>query len=802
MAETYTPPFEKYGLEAPEAASPPVESGQGEHTPPTTPDAPQEGYTPPWQKYGMSDPLSHAPAKDDTETIARTAEQKFIESAAKPKKPTLSWVEQVGRAAFFDLTDKATAALVHRNLREQHPDLSYEQTLRMVRGVLDEEQSTSADIAGMLTPGVGVGKAVAGAGRLGLSAVQKTGVAKGAMRWAARNPKLAGVIQTAAEGAGGGVAFEAIRSATENAVDSEAGLDTESVIDATLTGGIVGGLLAPPVQGAARMAGEGVKAAVGYVGRMLGATGPQAAQATQRVLRAAARPGETMDVTLARLQASAQDFAVANGRAPALAEIMPVEAVEDIAGIARHYKGLDQRARELSDEQIGEVVGSFDSFLNAGAKLKDTSTIKKQANRMFSSLMRRHGNVPVTVPDDSLDVLARNTDWLEQQVKAGSPAAKEIKSVVEARDGIGKLRRKFNDLAGRQNVAVMRQEVADLKEELATLIRERVEGGEVDASEEAVLGVLVKYRDAVTNAVAKAEEAGRATMNTDEFLPVLRNAEMVLDRYNRDGLKVRLSDVNMLRAAASDHAFTETDAAKRQIARAINGAVSQIGKDEIPMYGRVVDTFSKAMTRMEAQAAGRAAVRGSESAENLGVLAESGLTPKGKQIGPERITAVREGATEGAKLELRGAARGTRREVASATRKISDSDEIKNAIRAVAPKEADAIIERSAQVSKSIDNLEALASVKSPSSLNSDQQAAKMVLEGIVAHRLGGAALAQLGAWLFTRARIPRGTATKVIEMLADPGQSDKALAYMVRRKVNMAGFVGAVVAELERTSR
>ena len=77
-----------------------------------------------------------------------------------------------------------------------------------------------------------------------------------------------------------------------------------------------------------------------------------------------------------------------------------------------------------------------------------------------------------------------------------------------------------------------------------------------------------------------------------------------------------------------------------------------------------------------------------------------------------------------------------------------------------------------------------------------------MVLEGIVAHRLGGAALAQLGAWLFTRARIPRGTATKVIEMLADPGQSDKALAYMVRRKVNMAGFVGAVVAELERTSR
>lgn len=799
MAETYTPPFEKYGLAAPSTTPPAVAEAAQEE-----PGAPAPGYTPPWKKYGLSDPSSTEPVTDDTETVARAAEQKFIESAAKPKRPTLSWIEQVGRAAFFDLTDMATAKLVQRQLQAEHPDLTYAQTLRMVRGVLEEEQSTSADIAGMLAPGLGVGKGVAAAGKGIASAVTKTGVAKGAMRWAARHPKLAGVIQTAAEGAGGGAAFEAIRASTENAIEQSAGLagDNESVIDATLTGGIVGGLLAPPVQGAARVAGEGLRGAMGYIGRMLGATGPQSAQATQRILRAAARPNETPDVTLERLQASARDFAAANGRAPALAEILPAEAVEDIAGIARHYKGLDQRARELSDAQIDDVVGSFDGFLNSGAKLKDTSTIKGQANRMFSSLMRRHGNTPVSVPDDSLEVLARNTDWLEQQVKAGSPAAKEIKSVVEARDGIGKLRRKFNDLAGRQNVAVMRREVADLKEELETLIRERVEGGEVDASEEAILGVLVKYRDAVTNAVAKSEEAGRATMNTDEFLPVLRNAEMVLDRYSRDGLKVRLSDANMLRSAASDHAFNETDAAKRQIARAINGAVSQIGKTELPRYGQVVDTFSKAMTRMESQAAGRAAVKGAESAENLGVMTGSGLTPKGKQVGAERIPALREGAQEGAKLELRGAARGTRRDVAATTRKISESDEIKAAIRAVAPKEADAIIERSSQVSKSIENLEALASVKSPSSLNADQQAAKMVLEGVVAHRLGGAALAQLGAWLFTRARIPRGTATKVIEMLADPDQSDKALSYMVRQKVNMAGFVGAVVAELERTSR
>lgn len=728
------------------------------------------------------------------------------------------WLNQVGRAAFFDVPDGIMAKQIYADLKDKHPGLTEADVLKLVKARNEAQQSMSADVAGFLAPGLGVGKAVTVAGRAAGAAATRAGLTQGAMKWAASHPWLSKFLTVSAEGAGGGALFEAVRESTDQAVNASVGgrVDPEDIVDATITGGVVGALLAPPLQGATNAAISGVRAVgnspvfsgvVNWAARTLGLQEPQAVQAAELLLKSARHADESLEQTAERLGASVQAFKAEHGRAPALAEVMAKEQVEDISNVIRHYGGLDQRVTDLTDRQIGVAIQSFDDMLRSGGRLKDTSTIEYQADRMFNTLMRRYGKTEVDVPDDTLEVLAANTDWLMQQVKAGNMAAKEVKRVVDARTSIGKLRRKFDDLAGRQNVAVLRSEVADMQEELATLVREAETGGQVPMSEMAELKSLIRYRDALVNALAKSEAAGKATMATDDLLPVLRNAETILAKYERDGLKVRLSDANMLRRTASRHANSEADAAKRDIARSINNVVSQIGKAEVPRYGDVVRLYSLAQTRSEAQAAGRAAVRGSESPENLGVWVRQGRSPEGVTAGPERLPAVRQGAEEGAKLDILKATQGTRREARQLTGTLGDeastgSRRVQEGLGIVTPRDAGRIVSEAGQVSRSIDNLEALARVKSPSSLSEAEAHAKELAEVMVSGRLGGAALAGLAARLYTRFRIPRGVAKRTLEMLADPEQGAQAVLYLARHGVDLGEFYGAIAAELERTAK
>lgn len=782
-----------------------------------TPAAPGTDAGKPWE--GLTDvqvvqdvPVDQSGISD--EMAAEFARASKAQADAAPSQGFMGWLNQVGRAAFLDVGDRLEAKMVYDRLKDKHPGLTEADVYKLVNARNEAQQSMSADVAGFLAPGLGVIKGVRAGGLAAQTAGRSVGITQGAMKWAASHPVLSKFLRVSAEGASGGALFEAVRESTDQAVNASVGgrVDPQDIIDATITGGVVGALLAPPLQGATNAAISGVKAlgnspalsgVVNWTARTLGLQEPQAVKASETLLRAARRPGEELEQTAARLSASAQAFKAQHGRAPALAEILPNEQVEDIANIVRHYSDLDQRVRELTDQQIDTAIRGYESAATSGVPLKDTSTIEYQADRMFNALMRRYGRTAVDVPDDTLEVLARNTDWLTQQVKAGNEAAKAVKRVVDARTSIGALRRQFSILKGKENVSIMRQEVADIREELATLIRDQELAGDVPMSEMAELASLARYKDAITNAVAKAEAAGQSTMAANDLLPILQNAELVLQKYQRDGLKVSLSDANYLRRAASKHANTEADAAKRDIARSINDAVSRVGRAEVPRYGRVVRLYSDAMTRSEAQTAGRAAVRGAESPENLRVWVNQGRSPKGVQTGTGRMPSVQRGAAEGAKLEIRDALQGTRREARQMVGTMGESRRVQEGIRTAVPgQQGDTILAGAKTLQQSIDNLETLARAKSPSSLSEAQAQAKELAEVMVSGRLGGAALAGLAARLYTKFRIPRGVARKTLEMLADPEEGAKALMYLKKQGVDLPAFYGAVAAELVRTSK
>ena len=81
----------------------------------------------------------------------------------------------------------------------------------------------------------------------------------------------------------------------------------------------------------------------------------------------------------------------------------------------------------------------------------------------------------------TLEVLARNTDWLTQQVKAGNEAAKAVKRVVGRTHVIGAAS-PVQHPEGEERVD-RTAEVADIREELAILIRDQELAGDVPMSE-------------------------------------------------------------------------------------------------------------------------------------------------------------------------------------------------------------------------------------------------------------------------------------------------------------------------------
>ena len=750
----------------------------------------------------MAEPSQTPVAKIASET-ADAADEHLLTYEAPDSDTWTGWAARAGRAASFGAADPLSAAIMKYapdwlGGNEVARNADYSEVLGAIRQGYEDDKSLSAEVVGSIAPGAAVGKAAIGIGRVAAAGAARTGLVNGAMRWAGRHPKLARIAGSAAMGSEAAGAYEAVRSSIDEGLDAWGGdgFNPQNIIDATVQGAIVGAVLTPVADEALAGAGgvyQWAKAA------LVGSDDAQAAQATKRIVTAIARPGEQPDAAVMRLRNDVQQFTAENGRPPALFEILPPEKTEELSDVIRFYSGLGQRAKELAETQVERSIMDLDAVVNSGLPLKDTLQIQRQADGLFSAVAAKYGKTPVAVSDEAMDVLGQNRAWLGKQ--HNNPATREIERVLDARDNVTAIQSKVDNLIKRKNVADARQEVAELGEDIARILDDQHNASSLPSSELAALRNLKRLRDSIAKRMAATNAADVAGSDVSKFSAELQFAKKALTDYRNEGLKITLSDANALRAAASRYAFRSTDLAEQDAARAVRDAVSQVGVDEVPIYGRVVKLYSKAMTRKEAQDAGRAAVKGSESPENLAEWVGRGVTPKGKNVSPNNLKANQRGADEGARLEIRDATQGRPSDAIRLAENISESPRIQRAIRTVSPN-GDRIAASAEQVNRTTQGAKALARAKSPTELQEEINQAKETVESVLFGKLGGAATAGIVARQLMKFKIPRGTAKKLVEMMGDPDQLEKALTYVARRGIDVRRFVAIAAAEIENADQ
>lgn len=837
-------PWEMYGMADPDAQGTPPPSGDGSGaagTPPT------QGGTAagalPFAAYGMADP--DAPADEfGRTTLDQKAEQDVIDRVADPDNPTFDWFSQVGRAFSFGAVDLWTAKRVKDELDQKYPHLnmSYEEVLRLTRGILDKEQSTSADIAGTLLGAVatgGAGAAVAKgairggaavAGRMGMESAAATAIAagagstggtavssarvaaavarqgqavEGAMRGIASSPALARFGVVAAEAGAGGAVYEATRQAVSEAVDVAAGgeVDSTRIVEAAITGGIIGALLGPPAAYGMVKAGGAIRGMYRWVGAVTGSSRAQTAVAGDRLARIVQRQyGGTPESAFDELQQAAQDFARRKGRPPLLSEILHSEVVNDVVETVGKYSGLGLGLREAAEAQISRVQGEMFALTNSlrqGAPMSERQ-VYAAADRWFGGVTRKYGSTMLDIGDEAVESLGRNAEWLASEASAGNRAAASVKGVLDARSTIGSAQNKVRSLTEKATADDISEVAAEMRMDLATLIRQAETSGQVPLSESAELASASRF----LSAVARHVDAGNRARNTVESLGAARAALQglsdTLTAYERSGLKVSLTDVDMLRQTASRAAYATINPTERTMWRGVRGTLEGIG-EQVPEYGEAVRGYHAAMTIREAMPAGKAAIRGTESAADLRAWLGAGYAPTGKITTPVGRSAARRGAEEGLFNEIDTAA-GKLPTDAYGVARAARVKGVREGIRAVLPADkADTVIENLSSTATSLENLSLLTRAAGQGALSSEQEAAREVASIAFAGTMGGAGRASLASALWTRFRIPRGAARKLADMMVDPKQLDKALAYVGRRGIDMNGFVGAMMAEATR---
>jgi len=750
----------------------------------------------PWEGLGISGgrvEVYAKPPKNGLFAGAAAVTERYLD--ATPGTPdakvngAVEWTAQAYRAATFGLTDYLVAGVAAAKNGG-----SYQDALKATRQHFEANQSLSAEIVGSLAPGIGLVKVGARAGRLVIDSAARGGIVDGAMNWIARHPKLAWLPVNAAKGAGAGAAFEAVRTSVGQAISATAGegFDGNTIIDAAIQGGIVGAIGAPIAQGALSGAGGLVQ----WAGATLTGGGKaQAIQAAARILRTTRLPEETPDATIARLRGSVQAYAAKNGgRQATLMDILPPEQVEDLTDVVRFFQGFDTVARKYAGDVTKVAKENLDAAARSGAPLKDTLELQLAAESQFGQVTREFGSTLVDVTPEALDALTRNKGWLGQQVSAG---AKAVARVINAKERIGGIRDKMRRLDNAVVVSDSRVAAADLRKEIADLIDEDVKSGLVPESRLAGLRSMLRVANAKAGVLAQTSTATNTVESAVANKQMLRAFEAELAKFESEGLKITLSDANHMRATASRHAFRELDPGKADALRELNDALMTVGVAEVPAYGAARQMFSEAMTRKEAQALGEAAVRDTISPANLRVTVEHGLITKGNTVKPGRLPSLQQGAEEGAALEVSRAARGTTAEARKVADQIAGSPNSQESLGIVAPQRAARLIDTAGQSSRSLKNAAAVESVKSPSSLRAERDAAKQVIETGLFTQLGGAATAGLLTRALFAARLPRGTAKKVVEMLGDPNQMEQALLFMQHKGINLSSFFGAITAAL-----
>lgn len=756
----------------------------------------------PWERYSDANVgarPTHVIQENTATTTERQLEASRVEYTAPSTETWTGWINRAARSATLGLSDTITAFAVQQQMQDEVPDLSYSEALRAVRQGFEEDKSLSAEIVGALAPGAVVGKGITRAWQ----AATQAGLTRGALNWAARQPKLARIAGATAAASSAGAVEEGIRTSVDETIGIAAAEDfnADRIIDSTITGALVGGIVGGSLQTAARGAGP-VPGVVDVFNRFiregLGVGDQQAVKASSRIANALRRGNETVEETAERLQSDATRFYQDNGYMPALSDLVAPEDVREIVDISRYFSGLDRRAGRYAQERLEEATNAFRRAVDSGQPLKSAEEIQAKSEDLFTAVTRQYGQTPVKVSDDVLTALREQRTWLGERGKT-NPAARAMARVLDASENVQGFREKSTRLRNATSVSEAQAEVADLRQHIAEILSDQVEGGAVEASELAQLRNLANLLDARANAMAKSVALRNAEYDANAFNEILNSAESVLRDFEENGLRVSLSDANHLRASASKFAFQSQDPAQQEVARAVRDAVANVGVEEVPRYGNMVRLWRDAMTRVDAQETGRAAAAGEVNLRDLGVrLRKNRLPQRGGRAAGTQAGALQRGAREGAMLRLGEEAGRETSQVVSTARRISGSPNTRQGLEMAAPDDASRIIGASERLGDAADRSRAMASPSSPTATTEEIAELRDIALGGALGSLGGAGRAALIARILQSAKISRGAAEKVIDMLGDPDQFDKALRYMETRGVDVGAFTGAMAAAIE----
>lgn len=709
----------------------------------------------------------------------------------------LDWFGDVGRGTLLGPIADPIAALI---LTQTHRDqgVTYREAMTAIEDSREAQggTSTSASVVGAL---LGGGIVAQGIKKGATYAATRSGLARAGMQWAGKDKVLNRVVAAAATGAAAGAVEEGIRTSLEETVDATQGqgFDTTRVTDSVLLGALIGGAATPALQEGL----NGAKWMGTFLKRTLGNSDAQTHQATSMVIRAIAREGEEMDATVNRFRDKVQNFRNANGRMPAAAEIMKPEQVAGVSEVIRSHAGLDIRARELGEQGVRRALKDYDDILRGGGAMPDPETIRVQMEDLFTDTMNRHGREMVPVPDETMGALMRNRDFIRRIAQNGNDGAARMSQVLDGQAGIDKVRSGYQKAITAQSNSDAFNYVNQLKLDLQELVeREMTEGG-ADLSQRQALQNLVNMQQKLANLQQSGSQLNAATFRVADIRGALDETNRVLEAYGRDGMSISLSDANAIRATASSDSFKlrMADPDRADQARFVRDTVARVGVEEVPEYGNVVKRFNLENLRADAQGMGQSAARGDINAMELSTRLERGRVPnRPKARTAEQTQAVRQGAREGTRRELQDEMGGQpRQQVAAAERMATSPGAQATVAQTLGEAPAKEITRSAQQVLDTYERMKKVAAPNSQSELAADRQLASDVMTGAVFGSLGGAGRAALLNRMLTKLQIPRGTAEKVVEMLGDPSQIDKAMNFMQSKGIRVGPLFSATLAHL-----
>lgn len=764
--------------------------------------------TPPWEKYKNAT-LVAAPLADalHAQSLAGETESHLnrVKYTAPDSASLVGWVGRVGRSASFGVSDIISSKIIGYQLRKQDPSITDEETLVAIRQGFNEDVSITAEIVGSLAPGRAVAKGLGMAKRLAtakimdvgtevgtraavnaamratpMSAASRAGILKGATQWLAKDKIFSRIASAAGGGAAMGAVFEAVRESVDQAVGTQAGehINPDEILTAGVQGAIVGALMGPVANEALR----GVGGVANWVKQAFGGNEATTMNATKRIVKKLSNTGETPDQTVIRVRQDIANFKANNGRTPALFEIVSPDKAAEIADVAKYYSGLNPRMRTMTDKQVIKAIDTFEDMAKGTKPLKDTQVNENFMRDQFNSVMSRHGDDMVEVGDEAMAGLSRNRAFLESQAKENVEARMLLK-IVKADDDLAALSAKAGKLSQSKTIAQEESAIADLRRELADLIDEAKRGPDgVELSEIGELKNLIKLQSAIDTQFAKAVKAGWAEANSNNAVRTLQHAQKVLNEYRKTGAKITLRTANAMRANASKLASNPNDPNAQMMARAVREAIAPVGTKEVNAYGRVIKLWNVQSTRVEAAALGKQAIREEVSPENLAeVIRASRLINKT----PGSPAAIRKGIEEGARIDLRNTARSGPKKAISRANKIDESKLAKENIKLAIPGGGKKIIKSAEQLTKTDLNRRIVNSKMSPSELAEQAAAVKDEVMAALSGSLGGTAFAAIVSRYFMKFKIPRKTATKLVDMLTDPDKIEDALSYVIKRGID-----------------